>query len=140
MEPGNHSYRIEFAYPHAFAAGLKKLPNHVSDAVQLAIREILTIKGLELAETEWLKKVSGSVWELRVGKTTTAVYSKAGIEKPMGINHTKILVRVFCSFQGGKLIVLLSAYDKKSDDSPSRQREEIAKANRILSKWIENRR
>ena len=48
---------------------------------------------------------------------------------------TKILLRVFLSFHGKKLVLLLHGYDKGKNDSKKKQQEEIEIARRRLRAW-----
>jgi phage-related protein len=46
----------------------------------------------------------------------------------------ELLVRLFFFFSGKRVVVVLSAYNKKSDPSRNRQQREIAKAKALMSK------
>lgn len=50
-------------------------------------------------------------------------------------SHQKILLRVFMSFHGKKLVLLLHGYDKGKNDSKKKQQEEIEIARRRLRAW-----
>lgn len=132
-------YVLRFADIQGFWKGIKDLDPQLLAVLDLALREILAVKGLDLIHTDWLKKVATGVWELRVGQTTSAVYSRAGHDKPPEAIHQKLLIRVFVSFVDDRLVVLLNAYNKGRDPSALRQAREINKAKKILSQWkLEN--
>ena len=128
-------YELIIANPSQFTRELKSLGPDDTSTVDVAIRNLLTVDPYDLLATDWLKKISPELWEFRIGKTTTAVFSKIGLAPPEGFRPGKILVRVFCSFQRGRVSLLLSAYDKGRDPSPKRQQREIEKARRILATW-----
>lgn len=46
-----------------------------------------------------------------------------------------MLLRVFCTFHGDKIVLLYHGYNKKTDPSEKRQRREIAKARKIHERW-----
>ena len=133
-------YILDAADAHLFAKQLNSMQNEDSELVQVAIRQLLVVAGLDLMGTDWLKKVAPELWEFRIGKTSTAVFSKIGLAPPEGFRPRRILVRVFCSFQNGRIILLLSIYDKGRDPTAKRQRREIEKASRLLVDWKQENR
>jgi hypothetical protein len=129
---------ITYVDPRLFASSLKKLSKNRAMATYLAISELLAKEGKALVATDWLRYIESDIWEFRIGKTTSSIYSRAGISKPPGHVHETLLVRVFCSFQGESLVLLITAYDKGADASSKRQQAEIAKARSLLVDWKAN--
>ncbi|MGO1971578.1 MAG: hypothetical protein ACTH2Q_01340 [Propionibacteriaceae bacterium] len=50
-----------------------------------------------------------------------------------------MLLRVFCTFHGRRIVLLFSGYDKKKDPSKRRQEREIARARKALKAWRRSR-
>jgi len=115
----------------AFSKHLENLPEPVRVVVWVAIESILLDQGMDLANGNWLKYVGDGVWEFRIGKNVKAVYSKAGFLKSAQAANVSLLIRVFCGFEDG-LIVLLGCYDKQRYSSGKRQSAAIYSAKREL--------
>lgn len=62
---------------------------------------------------------------------------KRGAELPADLAGTdrQVLLRVFCTFHGRKIVLLYSGYNKKTDTSEKRQQREIAKVRKIHKQW-----
>jgi hypothetical protein len=131
----NHKLEIELADPATFSRGLKKLSKPNALVTYEAIRNLLAVEGVALASELWLKSLGGGLWEFRVGRTTSAVLSRIKSAEELDLSHGKLLIRVFCAFPRGKLLLLLSLYDKGREPSPKKQQSEIAKARKLLTKW-----
>jgi len=109
-------------------------------AVDTAIREVLEVRGQNLASTSWLTPLGDGLYEFRITHSTKrlmALYESQGKSLPKGTN--RILVRVFVHFHGAKICLLLGAYDKLDDDSRKRQAREIALARKRLMEWKRRR-
>ena len=52
----------------------------------------------------------------------------------------RVLLRVFCTFHGDRVVLLLGGYDKGRDPSDKRQQKEIARARKLLKQWQEDQR
>jgi len=50
-----------------------------------------------------------------------------------------VLLRVFCTFYGDKIVLLYHGYNKKADPSEKRQQREIVKARKIHEHWKRQR-
>ncbi len=46
-----------------------------------------------------------------------------------------MLLRVFCTFSGDRIVLLYHGYNKKADPSEKRQNREIAKARKLHEWW-----
>jgi hypothetical protein len=70
----------------------------------------------------------------RLRWTAAEVRRKAGrVSDAAAAKSEKVLLRVFFCTSGRKIILLLSGYDKGTDDSPRRQEREIARARRLMA-------
>jgi hypothetical protein len=50
-----------------------------------------------------------------------------------------VLIRVFCTFHGDRIVLLYHGYDKKKDPSEKRQASEIARARKMHAAWKRRR-
>lgn len=115
----------------AFSKQLENLREPIRVVVLVAIETILLDQGMDLANSNWLKYVGGGVWEFRIGKSVKAIYSKAGFSNNKQHPNFSLLIRVFCGFEDG-VIVLLSCYDKQRFSSGKRQSAAIDAAKQEL--------
>lgn len=105
-------------------------------AMDAAIRHRLQKQGIDLAGSAWLKPLGGGIHEFRVRSTAAEIvrmYTDAGHVPPE--DTETILLRVFVSFYGSRVVLLLDGYDKAADPSPKRQQQEIAAARKLLAAW-----
>ena len=105
-------------------------------ALAAAIEEVLAKRGLDLANTPWLKALGEGLFEFRVRHdeaTIRSLYTDSGAQPPA--KPAKLLLRLFVHFHGQKVILLLHGYNKGKDDSPRRQNREIQEARKRLRAW-----
>jgi hypothetical protein len=136
--------------PEPFQAGDGTIPferfvNDLSDfkymALDAAIDRVLSVRGIDLARTEWLKALGEGLHEFRVLHDADEVAHMFGGDPPqVAAPPEKVLLRVFVHFYGDKMILLLDGYDKGEDPKQRRQRREIAEARRLLVQFKERRR
>jgi hypothetical protein len=93
-----------------FERFLNDLSNFKVDAVTVAIDRLLTVQGIDLVRTEWLKALGEGPHEFRIRHTAAEV------------------ARLF----GG--------YDKGDDPKERRQQREIQAARRLLTQFRERQR
>jgi hypothetical protein len=110
-------------------------------ALYTAIDRVLSVRGIDLARTEWLKALGKGLHEFRVRHDADEIAHMFGGDPPwVAAPAGKILLRVFVHFYGDKVILLLGGYDKGADSTESRQQREIAEARRRLTQFQERRR
>jgi hypothetical protein len=110
-------------------------------ALDTAIRRVLSIRGIDLARTEWLKALGGGLHEFRVRHDADEISRMFGSGPPGCAGRPeKVLLRVFVHFYGERIVLLLGGYDKSGDPKSRRQQQEIARARRHLSQFKERRR
>lgn len=120
-----------------FADGL---PDSKFDALDVAIKRGLALRGLDLARTEWLKPLGGGLHEFRVRHDAAEVVRRFGGDPGKKTVRGKVLLRVFVHFHGERVILLLGGYDKGGDPKERRQQREIAEARRLLAQFKERQR
>lgn len=115
---------------------LDSLPVPKFAAIDAAIHHRLERQGLDLAGGSWLKPLKLGLYEFRVRSTAAEIarmYGDAGHVPPE--DSESILLRVFVTFYGNRVVLLLDGYDKGVDPSPKRQQREIASARKLLTEW-----
>jgi hypothetical protein len=131
MSESSPELQIRFADPVTFKNQVESLNPIHQDLVLRSLKEILGAQGLELARSTWLKSLGGSLWEFRIGPSSKAVESKAGLLSNDNVPQTKVLLRVFCSFQKNQ-IVIHGCYDKQRYGAGKRQNAAIRRARESL--------
>lgn len=102
----------------------------------MAITKILAQMGIDLVGTQWMKALGDGLYEFRIRHSSSEIQSiYTSSESRPRSSHQKILLRVFMSFHGKKLVLLLHGYDKGKNDSKKRQQVEIEIARRRLRAW-----
>ena len=109
-------------------------------AVDAAIRHVLTVRGIELVRTEWLKALGRGLHEFRVRHDADEIASMFGGEmRPVEAPAEKVLLRVFVHFHGDRVALLLGGYDKARHPKRKRQQREIARARKLLGQFKRRR-
>jgi putative component of toxin-antitoxin plasmid stabilization module len=110
-------------------------------ALDAAIERVLTVRGIDLARTEWLKPLGEGLHEFRIRHDADEIAAMFGSEVPRRVGRReRILLRVFVHFYGNRVVLLLGGYDKGADPSEQRQRREIARARKLLTQFKERQR
>lgn len=118
----------------SFSRDVQELDDSKVEALQAALEEVLAVNGSALIGTKWMHKVvnGDGVYEFRIDNDEGQIQARTGTSDPDVDDDTAVdvLVRVFFIFDGQRVILLLSAYDKGEDDSAKRQNREIEEAKR----------
>lgn len=110
-------------------------------ALDTALKRVLSVRGIELARTEWLKALGEGLHEFRVRHAAAEIAHMFGGEAADAKGPAeKVFLRVFVHFYGDKVILLLGGYDKGDDPKERRQRREIADARRLLAQFKQRQR
>lgn len=95
---------------------------------------MLARRGPAVVETEFGKVLGGGLYEFRLRWSAEEVRRKVeGVSADGAARPEKILLRVFFCTSGGKIILLLSGYDKAKDPGQRRQGREITQARKLLA-------
>lgn len=110
-------------------------------ALDAAIDRVLSVRGIDLVRTEWLKALGQGLHEFRVRHDRSEIARMFGDDAPeVEGRPEKVLLRVFVHFHGQKVVLLLGGYDKGEDPKARRQQREIAEARRLLGQFKERQR
>jgi putative component of toxin-antitoxin plasmid stabilization module len=119
-----------------FTRFLDDLSDAAAVALDAALNQVLAVRGMALAKSEWLKPLGQGLHEFRVRHTADEIRHMFADEQPgVAPDPESILLRVFVHFHGQKVVLLLSGYDKQDDASKKRQEKEIALARKCLTAW-----
>lgn len=107
-----------------------------------ATRLVLARRGLDVVTTEYGKALGEGLYEFRIRWSAAEIAHKmSGLPAAeTGQGPEDILLRVFFSTAGRKIILLLSGYDKARHSGERWQQREIAEARRRLAAHRERRR
>ena len=127
------SWELHLADQSSFARFVKSLTPVKQRTLEVSIDKILLVHGSDLVDGDLIKILGGSLYEYRVAPTSTRIMKNAGDQG--NTPHSKVVIRVFLTFEVGQVIVLLGAYDKGANDSKTKQQAEIEKARSLLKSW-----
>lgn len=99
--------RSVIAYKHYFIDFVKSLPPKMQDKI---IKTIEYVETLQMVPVKYLKHIEGTkgLYEIRA-------------------KFSSDIIRVFCFFDGEKLVVLLSGFQKKTQKKPQTEIERALK-------------
>lgn len=136
-EPGPGEWKIELyetpAGQEPFEGFLKTLDPYQLVVLTTAINTILARQGHNVCATEWGKPLGKGLYEFRVRRTLETICKEAGIAVPVGApTGGQVLLRVFFTVYGSRIVLLLGGYDKGAGSAASRQQKEIKRARTFL--------
>ena len=140
-DPRSGAWRIEYE-GRSFERFFLALPGYEQAVLQAAIEHVLARDGMDVLATEWGKPLGQGLAEFRVRRSLETIFREAGASVPddvVGCDR-RVLLRVFCTFHGDRVVLLLGGYDKGRDPSDKRQQKEIARARKLLKQWQEDQR
>jgi phage-related protein len=116
------------------------LSDQKSEAVVVALQEVLAVNGINLASSAWLKSLGKGLYEFRIRHSAPEIQAMYKVANKALVGGAEaILLRVFVAFKGEKLIVLLGAYDKGKNDKQGFQQTQIEIARKRLRDWKRRR-
>jgi hypothetical protein len=137
---GVPGWSIEYG-GESFARFYRSLPECEQAVLTAALEHVLRVHGIDICAGEWGKPLGHGLYEFRVRRSLDAILTAAGLDpRSLSGADRSVLIRVFCTFHGDRIVVLHHGYDKKRDPSLKRQQKEIAKARKIHEAWRRDRR
>lgn len=131
------SWSVNYA-GDSFERFFLSLPEYEQAVLTAAIEHVLVVHGINICAGEWGKPLGDGLYEFRVRRSLDAILAEAGIEPPeddLAGTDRQVLLRVFCTFHGNRIVLLYSGYNKKRDPSDRRQQQEIKRARRAHAQW-----
>lgn len=122
-----------------FERWLRRTDPYVQAVVDATLTHIVEPYGIALLATEWCTALGDGLYEIRVRRSLHAIQTHGSTERvttsSRSPNRRSVLLRLFVTFHGQRVVLLLHGYDKGKDPSQRRQRREIARARRCLATW-----
>lgn len=125
-----------------FASSVAQLDPYRQAVLDACLTHILAPMGMAVASTEWGKALGQGLYELRIRRSLHAIRTWGLSDPPPAASPEErqpVLLRVFFTVHGNRVVLLFQAYDKGGDPSEKRQRKEIAEARRHLRAWRSSR-
>lgn len=103
----------------AFGGFMSDLSEGAIDALDLAVELelVLTVRGIDLVSTEWLKPLGGGLHEFRIRHEASEVAHMFGGSPEPGPKRHRVLLRVFVHFHGDRVVLLLGGYEGKGPEA-----------------------
>lgn len=128
-------WTIEY-FDRAFERFYLALAPYEQAVAEAALTTVLAVHGISAFDGGWGKPLGGGLYEFRIQRSLEAILTLAGGEPPTEARAgARVSIRIFCTFHGDKVVLLLHGYDKGRDPSARRQQKEIARARAMLTKW-----
>lgn len=116
------------------------LNDQKAEAVLVSLKEVLAVNGITLTSGAWLKSLGKGLYEFRIRHSASEIQAMYKVaNKGLVGGAEAILLRVFVSFEGERVIVLLGAYDKGKNDKQGFQQAQIEIARKRLRDWKRRR-
>lgn len=152
QEPESHEALVQWSVEYwedqngrsLFAVWYEKLRDYDQAVVDTVITRVVMRLGISVCDTEWGKPLGDGLYEVRIRRSLNAILNWG---TPVNVDEDSItveggdktvLLRLFCTFHGDKVVLLFQGYDKGKDPSDKKQRREIDKARKMLKSWKQN--
>ena len=130
--------QIVFADEKAFLEWTDGLDLSAQIALSFTLNVIGDTNDIRSLARKLIKELHSGICQVRIGKTLKEALNTVRAEKPKSLAGLSdlVLLRVFFAEIGDASLLVLSAYDKRSDRSNTRQSTEIGKALDNLHGWL----
>jgi putative component of toxin-antitoxin plasmid stabilization module len=117
---------------------VKKLPEPKRVAWLAFVEFALVLQGKDIEQSGYVKPLGQGLFELRIDHDAAELAQVFGADLAAhpdlaGLSGAGILLRVFCTFYGDRVVLLLSGLDKGA--SPKAQPRAIQAARKLLAEW-----
>lgn len=131
-------WTVEIEDDQKFRAFYRSLEDIEQAVLRAALQEVLPRLGMDICNTEWGKALGGGLYEFRIRRSLEAIYREfvsedAARSTPSNLRGREVSLRVFCTFEGNKIALVLDGYDKQKDPSRKTQNTMIAKSRKSLA-------
>jgi len=133
-------WTIEY-FDKGFERFYLSLKTYEQAVVEAALTTVLEVHGIAAFDGGWGKPLGDGLFEFRIQRSLDAILALANPEQQtVKGSDRRVSLRIFCTFYGDKIVLLVHGYDKGRDSSPRRQQKEIARARALLRRWRESQR
>ena len=145
MLESTRQWKIEIYDGGNFSRFFDRIGDAERAVVQAAIEHVLGQKGIDICAGEWGKNLGHGLYELRIRRNLETLLREYGPPDalhrvPKGWLKKRILVRIYCTFYGDKIVLLLGGFNKLRHPSPKQEQKEIKAARAALNHWRMERR
>ena len=136
----NSTWQIEIFNEGNFARFFKRLDEAERAVVDAAIQHVLVPLGIDICASEWGKSLGQGLYELRIRRNLETILREYGspesVERfPNRWHKKRILIRIYCTFYGDRVVLLLGGYNKLRAPSQKQEQKEIKAARATLASW-----
>jgi len=122
-----------------FASWFENLDEYDQIVVTTVIEKIVKRLGIDVCDTEWGKNLGGSLYEVRIRRPLSNIVSWGEpdtFQVPDDLPPDEsVLLRLYCTFHGDRIVLFVSGYDKGKDPSSKREQREINTARKHIRAW-----
>jgi hypothetical protein len=101
-----------------FGSWFAKLHEYDQAVIDAVIRHVVARLGADVCKTEWGKPLGRGLYEIRIRRSLNAVlgWGRSAADEPAEVEggDKTVLLRLFCTFHGAKIVPLFQGYDKGS--------------------------
>ena len=136
----SQSWRVEVFDDGNFARFYKQLNEAERAVTDAAIQYVLAPLGIDICANEWGKNLGQGLYELRIRRDVETILREYGPrgasdEIPKRWRKKRVLIRVYCTFHGERIVLLLGGYNKLRGPSRKQEQREIQAARAALAAW-----
>lgn len=136
----NSTWQIEILNEGNFARFFKRLDEAERAVVDAAIQHVLVPLGIDICASEWGKSLGQGLYELRIRHNLETILREHGSPEsveslPNRWRKKRILIRIYCTFYGDRVVLLLGGYNKLRAPSQKQEQKEIKAARATLASW-----
>lgn len=136
----NSTWHIEIYNEGNFARFFKRLDEAERAVVDAAIQHVLVPLGIDICASEWGKSLGQGLYELRIRRNLETILREHGSPEsveslPNRWRKKRILIRIYCTFYGDRVVLLLGGYNKLRAPSQKQEQKEIKAARAALASW-----
>ncbi|MCP3426662.1 hypothetical protein NBM05_11780 [Rothia sp. AR01] len=132
------AWTVEYDDRGRFERFFRGLGEYEQAVLVAAVQNVLEPLGTDMCRSEWGKPLGGGLYEFRVRRSLRTLLREFAPQEAGrfdDVGDRPVLLRVFCTFHGRRVILLLGGYDKNRDPSKRRQERGIKAARRELAQW-----
>lgn len=136
----DNRWTVEVYEDGGFERFYRRLDEAEQATTRAAIEYVLSRLGMDICATEWGKSLGNGLYELRIRRTLGTIVGEYGPAEvadvvPAKLSKRRVLIRVYCTFHGDRVVLLLGGYNKLRAPSRKQEQREIAAARSALNQW-----
>lgn len=138
-------WRVEVFDGGNFARFYRRLGDAERAVADAAIYNVLAPLGMDICASDWGKSLGKGLYELRIRRNLGTILREHGTPEALELVpkrwlRKRVLLRIYCTFHGERVVLLLGGYNKLREPSRKQEQKEIAAAREALSVWRDEKR